>query len=231
MNQPITRRSSHRSISSTTIHSLSASSTGPRNKKDFITSPLPTNPSSNVSLPPAIQRRCPLKASQSLKIRPRPFSLLIGYTVTDYSNAHKVFNEMVLRERRICEANEMGEVIVSGNFPTEDDVLNGLIGSASTISPCSAMLFFKFMVEKERFPTLLTLSNLSRNLLSMEKIDELLEVFQSLTAKEYFSEVKSYKVSFLFKIGKVKEEYGVLLEMMKKGLCPDVSFYNSLMEA
>ncbi|KAA8548252.1 hypothetical protein F0562_004487 [Nyssa sinensis] len=153
--------------------------------------------------------------------------------VAPRANDYREFIFALISERRICEAKELGEVIVSGNFPIEDDVLNGLIGSVSTISPCSAMLFFNFMVEKERFPTLLTLSNLSRNLCKHGKNDELLEVFEILTAKEYFSDLESYEVmvSFLCKIGRVKEAYGVLQEMKKKGFGPDVSFYNSLMEA
>ena len=80
-------------------------------------------------------------------------------------------------ERRICEAKEVGEVIVGGNFPVEDDVLNALIGSVSSVDPGSAIVFFNFMVEKERFPTILTISNLSRNLCGHGKVDELLEVF------------------------------------------------------
>ncbi|KAG4912545.1 hypothetical protein JHK82_053132 [Glycine max] len=67
-------------------------------------------------------------------------------------------------ERRICEAKEVGEVIVGGNFPVEDDVLNALIRSVSSVDPGAVIVFFDFLVEKERFPTILTISNLSRNL-------------------------------------------------------------------
>ncbi|XP_058185986.1 pentatricopeptide repeat-containing protein At5g14080 [Rhododendron vialii] len=148
-------------------------------------------------------------------------------------NEYREFIFALISEGRIWEAKELGEVIVSGNFPIEDDVLVALIRSISINYPCSAMLFFKFMVGKERVPTLLTLSNLSRNLFRHDKIDELLEVFQILSTKEYFSDMASYnvRVSFLCKAGRVKEAYEVLQEMKKKGLCPDVSFYNYLMEA
>ncbi|XP_059669952.1 pentatricopeptide repeat-containing protein At5g14080 [Cornus florida] len=153
--------------------------------------------------------------------------------VAPRANDYREFIFALISERRICEAKELGEVIVSGNFPIDDDVLNALIGSISTIDTCSGMLFFKFMIEKEGFLTPLTLSNLSRNLCKFGKIDELLEVFQILSAKEYFSDMESYHmmVSFLCKAGRVREAYGVLQEMKKKGLSPDVSFYNSLMEA
>lgn len=148
-------------------------------------------------------------------------------------NEYREFIFALISEGRIWEVKELGEVIVSGNFPIEDDVLVALIGSISVNYPCSAMLFFKFMVGRERVPTLLTLSNLSRNLFRHGKIDELREVFQILSAKEYFSDMASYnvRVSFLCKAGRVKEAYEVLQEMKKKGLCPDVSFYNYLMEA
>lgn len=139
----------------------------------------------------------------------------------------------LISERRISEAKELGEVIVSGNFPTEDDVLNVLIGSVSAVDPGSAMVFFKFMVGKARFPTLLTLSNLCRNLSKHSNSDELLEVFQVLSSGDYFKDLETYNVmvSFLCKAGMVKEAYGVLLEMKKKGLGPDVSTYNSLIQA
>ncbi|BFG27146.1 hypothetical protein CerSpe_134210 [Prunus speciosa] len=109
-------------------------------------------------------------------------------------NDYRQFIFDLISERRICEAKELGEVIISGNFPIDDDVLNVLIGSVSAIDPSSAIVFFRFMIEKQRFPTLLTLSNLCRNLWM------------------------------------VKEAYGVLQEMKKKGLGPDVSTYNSLIE-
>ncbi|KAL6960399.1 hypothetical protein U1Q18_038165 [Sarracenia purpurea var. burkii] len=153
--------------------------------------------------------------------------------VAPRANDYRLFIFALISEGLIWEAKEVGEVIVSGNFPIEDDVLNALIGSVSTIYSSSAMLFFKFMVEKERFPTLLTLSNLSRNFCKNGKIDELLEVFWILSIKGYFSDMASYDmmVSFLCKAGRVKESYEILQEMKKKGLCPDVSFYNYIMEA
>lgn len=139
----------------------------------------------------------------------------------------------LISERRISEAKELGEVIVSGNFPIEDDVLNVLIGSVSAVDPGSAMVFFKFMVGKARFPTLLTLTNLCRNLSKHCNSDELLEVFQVLSSGDYFKDLETYNVmvSFLCKAGMVKDAYGVLLEMKKKGLGPDVSTYNSLIQA
>lgn len=153
--------------------------------------------------------------------------------VAPRTNDYREFLFVLISERQIWEAKELGEVIVSGNFPIEDDLLNALIGSVSISYPCSAMLFFKFMVAKDRFPTLLTLSNLSRNLCKHRKFDELLEVFQILSTKEYFLDMRSYDVmvSFLCKAGWVKEAYEVLHEMKKKGLCPDVSFYNYVLEA
>lgn len=146
------------------------------------------------------------------------------------------YRELILQfvsERLMCEAKELGEMIVSGNFPIEDDVLNVLIGSISASDPLQAVSFLRFMLEKERLPTLLTLINLSENLCKHEKGDELVEVFQLLSTKEYFRNLESYNlmVSFLCKGGRVKEGYQVLQEMKKKGLSPDVSSYNSLLEA
>lgn len=153
--------------------------------------------------------------------------------VAPRSNDYREFILELILERRICEAKELGEVIISGNFPIEDDVLNVLIGSVSAIDPDSALMFFKFMVGKERFPTLLTLSNLSRSLCKHDKTDELWEIFQLLSFHDYFKDLESYNVmvSFLCKAGRIKEAYGVLKDMKKQGLGPDVSSYNSLMEA
>jgi pentatricopeptide repeat protein len=160
-----------------------------------------------------------LKKKRKLGVAPR---------ASDY----REFIFALVSERRIWEAKELGEVIVGGNFPIEDDVLNVLTGSVSAIDPGSAIVFFKFMVGKERLPTLLTLSNLSRNLCKHGKTEELLEVFHVLSFHDYFKDLESYNmmISFLCKAGRVKEAYGVLQEMKKKGLGPDVSSYNSLME-
>lgn len=153
--------------------------------------------------------------------------------VAPRANDYKDIIHALISERRISEAKELGEIIVGGHFPIEDDVLNVLIGSVSTIDPGSAIVFFNFMVGKERFPSLLTVSNLSRNLCRHGKIDELLEVFQVLNSHNFFKDVEGYNMmlSFLCKAGRVKEGYGVLQEMKKKGLGPDVSSYNCLIEA
>ncbi|KAJ6298808.1 hypothetical protein OIU76_019883 [Salix suchowensis] len=152
--------------------------------------------------------------------------------VAPRSNDYREFILCLITERRIYEAKELGEVIASGNFPMEDDVLNALIGSVSTIDPYSAMKFFHFVIGKGKFPMLLTLSNLSRNLCKHGKIDELVEVYRVLSSNEYFSDMESYNVmfSFLCKGGRVREAYEVLQEMRKKGLDPDISIYNSLIE-
>ncbi|KAL1539002.1 pentatricopeptide repeat-containing protein isoform X1 [Salvia divinorum] len=146
------------------------------------------------------------------------------------------YRELILqfvKERHLCEAKELGDVIVSGDFPIDDDVLNVLIGSVSSSDPERAISFLRFMLEKERSPTLLTVINLSENLCKHGKGEELVEVFQLLSMKEYFLDLESYNVmiSYLCKAGRVKEAYQVLQEMKKKGLGPDVSSYNSLLEA
>ncbi|GAB4848655.1 hypothetical protein Ancab_003366 [Ancistrocladus abbreviatus] len=153
--------------------------------------------------------------------------------VAPRANDYREFIFSLISEGRICEANELGEIIVNGNFPIEDDVLNALVESVSVISSSSALLFLKHMIGKERMITLPALSALSRNLCNHGKIDELLDVFQSLTSKDYFTDFEGYSVMVLrlSMAGRVREAYGVLGEMRKKGLPPDVSFYNILMEA
>lgn len=146
------------------------------------------------------------------------------------------YREVILQfvtEKHMCEAKELGDVIVSGDFPIEDDVLNVLIGSVSAYDPLHAISFLRFMLEKKRLPTLLTVINLSENLCKHEKGEELVEVFQLLSAKEYFRDLESYNVmvSYLCKARRVKEAYQVLQEMKKKGLGPDVSSYNYVLEA
>ncbi|XP_050383923.1 pentatricopeptide repeat-containing protein At5g14080 isoform X1 [Argentina anserina] len=167
-----------------------------------------------------VDREKVLKMKRKLGVAPR-------------SGDYREFILGLISERRISEAKELGQVIVSGNFPIEDDVLNVLIGSVSNVDPGSAMMFFKFMVGKARFPTLLTLSNLCRNLCKHGKNDELGEVFRVLSSGGYFKDLDTYNVmvAFLCKAGMVKEAYGVLPEMKKKGLSPDLSTYNSLIEA
>ncbi|KAL2907085.1 hypothetical protein RDABS01_005795 [Bienertia sinuspersici] len=161
-----------------------------------------------------------LKKKRKLGVAPRS---------TDYSE----FIFTLLSENMIFEAKELGLVILDGNFPIEDDVLNALIGSVSLVDACSAMLFFKFMIGKERVPTLNTLSNLSRNLYKHGKINDMMDVFDALACKDYFTNLESYSVmvTSLCEAGRLREAYNVFQEMRKKSLFPDISFYNVLMEA
>ncbi|XVF16163.1 hypothetical protein REPUB_Repub10bG0007900 [Reevesia pubescens] len=153
-----------------------------------------------------VERELVLKKQRKVGVAPR-------------SNDYREFILGLILERLICEARDIAEVIVSGNFPVEDDVLNALIGSVSRIDPGSAIMFLNFMVGKGRLPTLLTLSNLNCNLCKHGKVDELLELYQVLSSHDYFSDMESYNamVSFLCKAGRVREAYGVLQEMKKKG--------------
>lgn len=161
-----------------------------------------------------------LKKKRKLGVAPR---------TSDY----REFIFALISENLLWEAKELGRVIVDGNFPIEDDVLNALVGSISLVDPCSAVLFFNFMVGKESMPSRLTLKNLSRNLFKHGKIDDLLNVFSTLSSKDYFTNIESYGIMVLSlcEVGRVREAYAVLQEMRKKGLNPDVSFYNVLMKA
>ncbi|XP_074280992.1 pentatricopeptide repeat-containing protein At5g14080-like [Silene latifolia] len=161
-----------------------------------------------------------LKKKRKLGVAPR---------ASDYRD----FILALLSNNFIFEGKVLGHLIIDGNFPVEDDVLDALVGSVSQVDPCSATLFFKFMLGKEQAPNLQTLSSLSRNLCKHGKIDDLLEVQHILTSKDYFTNPERYNVMFssLCVAGRVREAYGILQEMRKKGLVPDISFYNILMEA
>ncbi|XP_027151320.1 pentatricopeptide repeat-containing protein At5g14080 isoform X1 [Coffea eugenioides] len=153
--------------------------------------------------------------------------------VAPRSNDYGQFIFALISVRLVCEAKQVAQVIISGNFPLEEDALNALIGSVSTVDPYCAVSFLNFMLDKEGLPTLLTLTNLGRNLCKHGRSSELVEVFQVLSAKEYFVDTQSYNViiTFLCKAGRIKEAYQALQEMKKKGLVPDVSCYNALLEA
>ncbi|URE32259.1 PPR repeat [Musa troglodytarum] len=148
----------------------------------------------------------------------------------------KDYREFILSsisDKRIQEAKELGEAIVDGQFPIDDDVLDGLIGSVSAVEPDSAILFFKCMIGKDRFPSLSMLSKLSRNLCRNEKSNAMWDVYRVLMDKGYFNGVEQYNVmvSFLCKAGRVREAYEVLREMRKRGFGPNIYSYNCLMEA
>ncbi|CAH9101420.1 unnamed protein product [Cuscuta epithymum] len=153
--------------------------------------------------------------------------------VAPRSNDYKEFVFSLISERLISEAKELGEVIMNGNFPMDDYLLNVLIGSVSAVDPHSSMLFFNFMVDKDVFPTLLTLNNLGRNLCKQGKVEMLVEVFQKLSARAYFRDQQSYKVmiTLFCEAGQVKEAYDLLCEMKRKGFDLDISSYNSLLQA
>ncbi|CAL5191543.1 unnamed protein product [Lathyrus oleraceus] len=139
----------------------------------------------------------------------------------------------LVSEKRICEAKMIGEVIVGGNFVVEDDVFNVLIESVSDVDPIGAIVFFNYVVERERFLSVSSLNRLSWNLCRVGEVDELLEVFRLLDCRNYFKDVEGYNVMLLWlcEARRVKEGYAVLQEMKKKGLNPDISSYNYVMEA
>ncbi|KAL6135936.1 hypothetical protein ACLB2K_068161 [Fragaria x ananassa] len=154
-------------------------------------------------------------------------ALLIIHGLCKASRVSEAFWVLDELRRRDCKPDFMAYRIVAEGFRCDGNVVDrekvlkmkrklGVAprsGSVSAIDPGSAMMFFKFMVGKARFPTLLTLSNLCRNLSKHSNSDELLEVFQVLSS------------------GMVKEAYGVLPEMKKKGISADLTTYNSLIEA
>ncbi|KAL4568167.1 hypothetical protein LXL04_023773 [Taraxacum kok-saghyz] len=160
-----------------------------------------------------------LKLKRKLGVAPR---------TSDYRD----FIFQLISERLITEAKELGEIIINGNFPIEDDVLNALIGSVSTTDSQTALIFFKFLLSKQRFPTLLTLNNLCKNLCKHGTHDELVEIFKILSANDYFMDIERYNIIILYlcKSGKVKEAYDILQEMKRKGVGPDISCYNHVME-
>lgn len=153
--------------------------------------------------------------------------------VAPRANKYGEFILSLISERLICEAKELGLVLVTGSFPVDEDVLNALIGTVSGIYPSSALEFLDFMLKIGNFPTVLTLTNLSRNLCKNGRTDELLQVYQTLDSKGYFKDADGYDlmVSFLCLSGRVKEAYAALKEMKKKGLSPNVELYNHIMEA
>ncbi|KAM7268433.1 hypothetical protein ACFE04_010599 [Oxalis oulophora] len=141
-----------------------------------------------------VDREIVLKKKRKLGVAPR-------------SNDYREFILDMIAERRIKEANDLGGVIIDGNFPIEDDVLNLLIGSVSSIDPVSAIRFLNFMAERGKFPTLLTLSNLSRNLCKHEKYEDLLEVYR------HFEDAER-----------------LFHHMLDRGVAPDATCYSSLIE-
>lgn len=153
--------------------------------------------------------------------------------VAPRANDYKEFIFALISSKLLCEAKELAEAIVNGNFPVDDNVLNVLIGSVSAIDPCAAVSFLKFLLLRERLPTLVTLINLSENLCKHEKIEELIEVFDTLSAREYFRDIQSYNVmiTFLCNAGRVQKAYQALQDMKKKGIVLDVSSYNVVLEA
>jgi pentatricopeptide repeat protein len=153
--------------------------------------------------------------------------------VAPRSGDYKEFIFELVSEKRIWEAKMIGEVIVGGNFIVEDDVFNVLIECVSDIDPVRAIVFFYYVIEKERFLSISSLNRLSGNLCRVGKVDELFEVFRVLESKNYFKDVEGHNVmvSWLCEAGRVKEGYAVLQEMKKKGLNPDVFSYNYVMEA
>ncbi|CAI9089430.1 OLC1v1024002C1 [Oldenlandia corymbosa var. corymbosa] len=162
--------------------------------------------------------------------------------VAPRADDYKEFIFALIGERLVTEANELGQLIVSGNFPIEDDVLGALISSVSPIDPCSAVSFLKYMMlqiqqkgEKKMLSlTLPVLSVLSENLCGHGMVNELVDIFEDLsTNHNYFVDSLTYnlKLTMLCKAGRLREAYDALHEMKRKGLPPDISSYNTLLQA
>uniref|UniRef100_A0A1J3JCX6 Pentatricopeptide repeat-containing protein n=1 Tax=Noccaea caerulescens TaxID=107243 RepID=A0A1J3JCX6_NOCCA len=167
------------------------------------------------------ERQVVLKKKRKLGVAPR-------------SSDYRDFIVDLISAKRLTEAKEVAEVIVSGNFPIENDILDALIGTVSAVDPDSAVDFLNFMVMNTgKLPAIRTLSKLSKNLCRQDKSEHLIKAYELLSSKGYFSELESYSlmISFLCKAGRVREGYSALQEMKKKGLDPDVSLYNALIEA
>ncbi|KAG9147631.1 hypothetical protein Leryth_015708 [Lithospermum erythrorhizon] len=153
--------------------------------------------------------------------------------VAPRANEYGRFILSLISHKLIFEAKEIAEVIVSGNFPIEDDVLNALISSVSSVDPCSAVSFVNFMLSKQRFPALPSLIDLSNNLMKHGKCNDLMEMINHLSVKDFFKDVESYKemIMLMCKMGSVHEAYQLLQEMKRKGINPDVEAYNIILEA
>ncbi|CAH8271035.1 unnamed protein product [Arabidopsis lyrata] len=166
------------------------------------------------------ERQVVLKKKRKLGVAPR-------------SSDYRAFILDLISAKRLMEAKEVAEVIVSGNFPMDNDILDALIGSVSAIDPDSAVEFLVYMVSTGKLPAIRTLSKLSKNLCRHDKSDHLIKAYELLSSKGYFSDLESYSlmISFLCKAGRVREGYTALHEMKKKGLDPDVSLYNALIDA
>ncbi|CAH2072795.1 unnamed protein product [Thlaspi arvense] len=167
------------------------------------------------------ERQVVLKKKRKLGVAPR-------------SSDYRDFILDLISAKRLTEAKNVAEVIVSGNFPIDNDILDALIGSVSAVDPDSALDFLTYMVTNTgKLPAVRTLSKLSKNLCRHDKSDHLIKAYELLSSKGYFSELESYSlmISFLCKAGRVREGYSALHEMKKKGFDPDVSLYNALIEA
>ncbi|WOL12863.1 pentatricopeptide repeat-containing protein [Canna indica] len=155
------------------------------------------------------------------------------FGVAPRANDYREFILLLISDKMLREAKELGEAIVGGQFPIDEDVLNALIGSVSAVDPDSAILFCNYMIGKDQLPSLSILNQLSRNLCRNQKSNEMWDVFKVLMDKGFFTGLEQYNVmvSFLCKAGRVREAYDVLREMKKEGFGPDIYSYNSLMEA
>ncbi|KAI4366933.1 hypothetical protein MLD38_022733 [Melastoma candidum] len=167
-----------------------------------------------------VGRESVLKRKRKLGVAPR-------------MNEYTGFLFGLISERRIREAKELCEVIVSGDFQLQEDVLNSLVGTVSADYPEHGVDFLKYMIQKGKLPTLLTLTNLGKNLAKHRSGDELLGVYDLLISENYFNDAESYNViiSCLCDCGRVKEAYGILQEMRKRRLGMGISTYNLIFDA
>lgn len=126
----------------------------------------------------------------------------VVFRVSDY----REFIFVLIFENLFYEVKELGKMVVDGNFSVDDDVLNVLIGSMLVVDFCLVVLFFKFMVGKERRLIFFVLRNLSRNLYKYDKLDDMLDVFYILFFKDYFINLENYGVMFfsMCEVGRVR---------------------------
>ncbi|XP_047182026.1 pentatricopeptide repeat-containing protein At5g14080 isoform X2 [Vigna umbellata] len=157
----------------------------------------------------------------------------------------------LVTERRMCEAKEVGEVIVGGNFPVDDDVLNALIGSVSSVDPSAAIMFFNFMVDKERagkvregYTVLQEMKkkgfqpNVSSYNYIMEACckEDLLrparKLWDEMFSNGCLGNLKTYNllIQKFCEVGQAEEAQMLFYQMLDKRVEPDVTTYNYLLE-
>ncbi|XP_059598829.1 pentatricopeptide repeat-containing protein At5g14080 isoform X2 [Vitis vinifera] len=147
--------------------------------------------------------------------------------VAPRENDYREFIFVLISERRIPEAKELGEVIINGNFPIGNDVLNALAGRVR-----EAYGVLQEMKKNGLDPDISSYNCLMEACCREDLLRPAKRLWDEMFASGYGVNLKTYNILIqkFSEIGQIQEAQWLFQHMLEKGVNPDATTYTSLLE-